>query len=116
MKLFETSQGFIFSFGFDMQTRKPRHGHVCWCDPITKSWEISQGNQAGWIVPPYGVAPEFIKEIGGTVFCYQSGMCVEFRYIGPPLVWSYSMLMEGRDGRRARCEPSDDEESLARIG
>jgi hypothetical protein len=87
MKLFETSQGFVFSFGFNMETRKPDRRHIAWCDPTTKNWEIGPTNQAGTIELQFEIDPEFVKEINGDVIVYQPGVCIEFYYVGSPVIW-----------------------------
>ena len=95
MKLFETWNGFVFSFGFDMGTRQPRPNFVCWCDPATKEWETRADNQAGSIEFPIALNTENVIEHPGGLYLLQASEkypCVEFVYVGPPLVWSYIPL------------------------
>lgn len=125
MKLFVTSHGFIFAFGFNKALRKHRPRQVCWCDPTTKDWTIEISNLAGSVSFPFNVAPEFVREIHGGIIAYQPGVCIEFRLVGPPLVWCVSILMAEQVwpvfplvsdyGRAAEGEANRDEESLART-
>ena len=92
MKLFQDSRGFVFSFGFDMVSRKPNSGIICWCDPATQEWDINSNNLAGSLHLPFLVAPEFIRQISDLIIAYQSGRCIELRYIGAPLVFSMNIL------------------------
>jgi hypothetical protein len=93
MQLFETSTGFIFSFGFDMIERKRSPNRMCWCDPKTKSWLMEPRNQAGTNDMIFELAPEFIREITGEhLIAYQPGICIELVYIGAPYVWACTVL------------------------
>lgn len=88
MKLFTTSSGFIFAFGFDPIKRLPNPRMIHWCDPETGSWEVSASNQAGSMQMSFAIDPEFVREIStGRIVAYQSGKCLEIEYIGPPDVW-----------------------------
>jgi hypothetical protein len=96
MKLFEDSQGFIISFGFDMREHKPNDRMICWCDPVMKVWEATAANLAGWLVVPVSLATEFVFENReGSVVAYQPGLCVELRRQGRPLVFSTFILRAG---------------------
>lgn len=92
MKLFQHSNGTLFSIGFDMDKRVPASRLICWSDPTTKSWEIQPGNQAGWMLAPFDLAPEFVREVRGTLVAYQPGWCIEATYIGAPYIWSIRFL------------------------
>lgn len=90
MKLFQHSNGTIFAFGFDMVQRKRAPRMISWSDPMTGSWDAEVANQAGNMVSPHEIDPEFVREVsGGTLVAYQPGMCVEISYIGPPVVWHF---------------------------
>lgn len=49
MKLFQTSHGFIISFGFNMVLRRREPGFICWNDPSTQNWRANATNMAGCI-------------------------------------------------------------------
>lgn len=87
MKLFQHSDGFIISFGFDMAERKPEPRMICWSDPKTGEWETSSNNSAGWVKVPYDLETEFVFEADRRVIAYQPGRCIEMQYLGAPLVW-----------------------------
>ena len=83
----------MFSFGFDMIERKINRKAIFWCDPVTKSWELSAGNQAGNYELIFDVEPQFIREITSKhVITYQPGICIELIYIGAPYVWAVNVL------------------------
>ena len=88
MKLFETSSGFIFSFGWDMVTKKRDTSIICWCDPKTKEWEPSPDNKAG-NYKLYGtiVCPNVVLEQNGCVIAWQQGRCFELIHFGHRIVW-----------------------------
>lgn len=46
----------MFSFGFNMETRKPQPRHIAWCDPQTKEWAVGPTNQAGTIETSFDFA------------------------------------------------------------
>jgi hypothetical protein len=92
MKLFKTSAGFVFAFGFDMVKRVPDPRIICWCDPAGGEWETAVNNMAGWVQVPFDIAPEFIRECGNKIIAYQPGVCAELQYIGTPMVWSIAYL------------------------
>jgi hypothetical protein len=92
VKLFEDSRGFVWAFGFDMIARRPEPSFVCWCDPETKEWDLDKSNQAGLFRIAKDVAPEFVIEADGKVIAYQPGLCLEFNYVGMPLIWSCRVL------------------------
>jgi hypothetical protein len=118
MRLFETSQGFIFSFGFDMKARKPRRRHVAWCDPGTKDWDVNVASSAGTIEFPFDIDPEFIRESNGAVVAYQPGVCLEFHFEGAPFIWTCTIMRPPHERQISGHEEDEmqDEESLARIG
>lgn len=93
MKLFKDSKGFIFSFGFDVRTGKQNENIVQWCDPVTKDWNLSPANQAGWINLDFTVDPEFIFETINGIVAYQPGKCVVLNYVGGNMVWNTSVLV-----------------------
>lgn len=91
MRLFRTTDDFVFSFGFNMQERKPDLHYIGWWDPTTQEWDANLNNLAGWIRPPFIVAPQFIKEVDGTVVAFQSGLMVVLTKTGPPFAWTYAV-------------------------
>lgn len=92
MHLFETSQGFVFAFGFNMNERKPDIHMVSWCDPEAKEWLPATTNQAGWQVFQFPINPEFVRELPAGIVAYQPGRCLEFSYTGHPFIWSVTVL------------------------
>lgn len=95
MKLFEHSDGFIISFGFNMVERKRSPRMVCWSDPKTGEWEKKPGNQAGYFEVQYDLETEFAFETNGRVIAYQPGRCIEMQYLGAPLVWGVYHMTAG---------------------
>jgi hypothetical protein len=91
--LFEDAHGFVFSFGFDMIERKPDPDLICWCDPVTKEWESSATNQAGWIYSPGAGETQFVRQCGDVIVAYRPGACIELQYVGAPCVFSVRTLM-----------------------
>ena len=90
MRLFTHSDGFIFSFGFNMQERRPDAHRICWCDPSSLSWNVSLNSLAGGIEVPFIVAPQFIHELHDQIIAYQTdGMLVLTRR-EPPYIWDYA--------------------------
>lgn len=90
MKLFKSTNGFVFSFGFDMINRRPDPNIICWDDGTsTGRWGYSASSQAGYHRTDYMVNPEFVMESNGVIVAYQPGMMIEMIYIGTPLVWSF---------------------------
>lgn len=124
MKLFETSQGFIFSFGFDMITRKRDSHIIAWCDPRTKEWEPTPDNKAGYYRVCFFVGEmDFIKEIDGKVIAYRSDprkndwcrqeeiedrkpMCIELTHFGHRVVWILTILEAQKNGTLDRYSHS----------
>ena len=93
MKLFETSSGFIFSFGWDMVARKRDTSIICWCDPKTKEWEPKPDNKAGnYKLLGTIVYPEFVLEDKGRVIAWQQGRCFELSHFGHRIVWVLRVL------------------------
>lgn len=90
MRLFKHSDGFIFSFGFNMQERKPDLYYIGWCDPQTLSWDSTKDNQAGWIRTPFIVAPQFIHELHDQIIAYQTDVMLVLTRCGPPYIWDYT--------------------------
>jgi hypothetical protein len=94
MKLFQHSNGALFAFGFDMDTRSPDPRIICWSDQDGKTWEATAGNSAGFWRAPKGIviAPEFVYEANGRIVVYQPGLCIEMDYVGPPFIWAFRIL------------------------
>ena len=94
MRLFTHSDGFIFSFGFNMQERKPDLYYIGWCDPQTLDWDCTNDStyhhQAGWIRTPFIVAPQFIHELRGSIVAYQTDMMIVLTQASHPFVWQYT--------------------------
>jgi hypothetical protein len=89
MKLFRQSEGFIFSFGFDMQKRVPDSLHLGWCDPQSGEWDPDTNNLAGNIILPYSVPYDFIREISPTkIIAHGCGIMIEIAMVGAPFMWS----------------------------
>ena len=105
MKLFRTSQGFIFSFGFDVVSRKPDAHIICWDDPQTGEWETKANNLAGFmriktsLDDETGVSDiEFVRETADrAIVAYSPGRCIEIRYIGGVLGFSFNILKARQD-------------------
>ena len=93
MKLFKTTKGFIFAFGFDVQERRANDYMIAWNDPSTLSWDPTAQNLAGTVVADYVVSPEFVFEARESVIAYQPGKCLVFTYIGHPYIWSFQTLL-----------------------
>ena len=94
MKLFEDNRGFLFAFGFDPRLGVKNPNIIAWCDPGTKSWESKSTNQAGHIIVPFVVAPEFVfQSLGGAVVAYQPGRCIELSFVGSPYVFSLNIAL-----------------------
>lgn len=100
MKLFKHSQGFILSFGFSMENRKPHDRLIAWSDPSTGEWECRNDNQAGWTCFGFVVDPEFVHESDGKVIAYQPGLCIEMIYVGGPTVWNIRTLTSDSNAHR----------------
>ena len=92
MKLFESSKGFVFAFGFDMLNRRPDTKIVQWCDPVSKQWGVGLDNEASEMVLDFDVEPEFVREADGRIVAYQPGLCLEFTYVGYPMIWEIKVL------------------------
>jgi hypothetical protein len=76
MRLFETSNGYIFSFGFDVANQKRDSHIIAWCDPRTKEWEPKPDNRAGsYQLFGIFVKPDHIWEVDGKVIAYQADPC-----------------------------------------
>lgn len=89
MRLFKHSEGFIFSFGFNMQTRVEDANYIGWCDPQSFEWDVSIGNLAGYLIMPYVVVPDFVREISSTkILAYRPYQLLELNLVKPsPYIW-----------------------------
>ena len=95
MKLFKHSQGFLFSFGFDMLERKEKPNRIQWNDPTTGEWEAKATNMAGFIDPSFACHPEFLFELSsGDILAYQPGMCLTLAFVGKPYIWKYLRMIQ----------------------
>ena len=91
MQLYRSMEGFIFSFGFNMQTRRPDPRYIGWCDPTTKQWDATAANQAGYIVMPFFISPQKIEQrCGGQIIVHQSDYIIVLADHGPPLMWGFT--------------------------
>ena len=101
MRLFETSQGYIFSFGWDMVARKRDSSIIAWCDPRTKEWEPTPDNKAGnYRVFGTIVSPEVVLEDKGRVIAWQQARCFELIHFGHRIVWVLRILKMDKIGQR----------------
>ena len=92
MKLFQHSQGFIFSIGFDPIHRIPTPNLISWCDPLSKEWDVKPTNQAGTMTVPFDLDPDFVRECGNKVIIHQDRKCIEMEFIGPPYIFNLTVL------------------------
>ncbi len=91
MKLFQTSTGIVVSAGFNMQERKPDPYVISWDDGCG-NWDMLSSGAAGWNKFSIPIVPEFVRETSGAVVLFRSGLCVEMRYVGAPVVWHFTLL------------------------
>lgn len=93
MKLFQASDGTIFSFGFDMNARYAASHKICWNDPATGDWLAAENNDAGSLDYEGANQFQFIRELAdGLILAYRPGSCLEIQKVGRPLVYSFRTL------------------------
>ena len=109
MQLFESREGFIFSFGFNMQTRKPDSYYIGWCDPMTKEWGPGGDNGAGWIQTPFMIFPSKIEQPkDGHIVVHQSNYIVLLHNLGSPLYWNMTPYQPERALREGIIKAPED--------
>lgn len=93
MDLIKSSNGIIFSFGFDMNTREPSPDMICWSDFDGKTWDARGDNVAGFMTMDERADDfQFIREFGNRILAYKPGLMLEIVFVGQPLVYEFHKL------------------------